>query len=621
MSVRYIGEPIEAVCVWAAAYGGERGQERIYAVSSSKPCVLLVIDPHRGVCLERWLLDGASHSWGVVATASGVYITGDGNLYRYVPELGVACLGTIISGEYYTWRMAADCDGNVYGGCYPGGKAFQYNPVTGQFRDYGAVVEGEQYVRCMKAWGGKLYMGIGTRRPYLIEMDTITGKKREIPLPPAAAEEQLVYDLDIVYPKVIIRLTPFNNLHVYDLEEQAWGDCIEGSSGLAVSPPDARGRIYFVKDGYLHSYHPDTRCLERTTVPLSEPAADFGWIERDDPLWPGATLICINRDGSFYMYHPDTEQMVTVDPKPAGLPVAIQSLAQGPDGSIYAGGYFAGGLAIYNPDTEHLRMFRQIGQIENMIAYQGKQYMGVYPKANIFCYDPSMPWDKGSNPELLFSLSPHRQDRPFAFTAAGDRLAIGTVPDYGRLGGALTLYDLKGGQYAVYPNVIDRQSIVSLAYRDGIIYAGSSIWGGLGIAPEQNEAVLMLWDVRQAAVLWQGVPITGEKAVSALTFDDNGMLWGLTAGSLFQFDPMKREVCRMIRLFPFDWGSIGHYWRGGYLRYRGDGKLIGSTLQKLFTYDIANDRLDILDSDALFLAEDGNGDIYFARDTKLYKYE
>jgi len=615
-----LGEPIHAVCVWAAAYGKECGEDRIYAVSSGKPCVLLIIDPHQGTCLGRWPLTGASHSWGVITTSSGVYITGDGNLYRYVPGEGLNCLGGIIEGEHYTWRVAADEQGNVYGGCYPGGKAFQYSPETGEIRDYGVIVEDEQYVRCMKAWEGKLYIGIGTRKPYLIEMDIASGEKKQIPLPPAAEKEQLVYDLDIVYPKLVIRFTPSNTLHVYDMAQQAWVDQIEDSPGLAVSQPDEAGRIYLVRGGYLHTYHLASQELTCTNIPQTEPVADYGWIERRDSTQSGQCLLWMNRDGTYSFYHPGTGQLTTIDPEPSGQPVTIQSLTQGPDGNIYVGGYFAGGLAVYHPQTDAMKLHRQIGQIEGMLAYRGKLYMGVYPKANLFEYDPLLPWKKGSNPELKFSLRSHRQDRPFAFAAAGDRLAIGTVPDYGCLGGALTLYDPDRDHVEVFRNIADRQSIVSLAYHNEVIYAGSSIWGGLGIAPEEDEAVLTMWDKKAAAVIWQGVVVPGEKAISALAIDDDGMLWGLTAGMLFQFDSHTRQVVHTECLFPFDWNAVPHYWRGGYLQYAGNGMLVGSTLQHLFQYHVQNRTCEILDRQAFLLASDPAGGIYFARDTKLHKY-
>ncbi|SHE12952.1 Streptogramin lyase [Chlamydia abortus] len=620
MSIRKIGEPIQGVHIWTAAYGQEGGEDRIYAVSSGEPCVLFVIDPHTAECLGRYLLEGAKHCWGVVAVDSGVYIGGDGNLYRYTPEQGAVNLGNAIPGEHYTWRLAADSQGRVYGGCYPGGKVYQYDPAVGGFRDYGQIVEGEQYTRCMKALNDKLYIGVGTKKPHLIELDTQTGVTREITLPAKWQEEQLVYDLDIAYPKLLIRITPSNVLLSYDLETGEWGDEVEGVSGLSVSPPSEEGLVYFVKDDVLHSYDPQTSALAPTSLAMPQPASDYGWLEWKSPEFPGKSLVSVNRDGSYWIYHPATDRYITMRPELTGRPITLQSLTCGPDGRICIGGYFAGGFASYDPAADKLASFQGIGQIENMLAFDGKLYMGVYPKAILFCYDPEEPWDYGVNPKPLFSLQGDEQDRPFAFAAAGEELAIGTVSSYGRLGGALTLYRPQEDRHEVYRNIIDKQSIISLAYHDGTIFAGGTVWGGLGVVPEKSEAVLLMWDTATRTKVWEGVPVPGEKAISALAFDRDGFLWGLTAGTLFRFDPERKEVLETVPLFPFDWKEVPHYWRGGYLQYHSDHSLYGTTLGRLFQYELSSGKLNILDDEAFLFAGDQNGNLYFARNTELYQY-
>lgn len=84
------------------------------------------------------------------------------------------------------------------------GKVFQYDPVTGVFRDYGAMVAGEQYARSMEAWNGKLYVGVGTQTPHIVVLDTETGERSEIRLPDECKGEQLVYDLNIVQGKLLL---------------------------------------------------------------------------------------------------------------------------------------------------------------------------------------------------------------------------------------------------------------------------------------------------------------------------------------------------------------------------------------------------------------------------------
>lgn len=616
-----IGEPLSGLAVWASAYGKRLGQDRIYAVSSGSPCMLFVLDPAGTQPVQQFALEGSDHCWGVVAAASGVYIGGSGILYRFTHEQGIENLGEMIPGEFYTWRLAADTEGNIYGGCYPGGRVFQYNPSTGQFRDYGIMVEGEQYARCMQAWKGKLYVGAGTQCPHIVELDTATGERTEISLPEESRTEQLVYDLNIVHGKLIIRITPSSRLYIYDLELRRWEDSIDHVSGLSVSPPDRQGNIYFIKDNILQRYALATGILTPTSLAMPEPAGDYGWLE-GHPLNPqGSCLAGVHRDGTCWIYDPENDRHTVIDFMLQGQPVHLQSLAWGPEGKLYIGGYFAGGLASYDPATSEIISHRGIGQIEGMLAARGVMYLGIYPKSNIFAYDPSLEWNPGINPRLAFSLQDDEQDRAFVWTRAGEELAIGTVPSYGRHGGALTLFHPVTGAHEVFRELLPQQSIVSLAAGEDLMFAGGSVWGGLGIAPERKEASLMIWDMNSRRKVWEGVPVPGEKAIPALALDDEGKVWGLTAGQLFLFNPLTMKTERTIPVNPVNWEGMTHFWRGGCeLLYR-EGILYGVAMKTLFKYDVRQGKLEVLDGDARLLAVDGDGGLYFVRTTALYRMQ
>ncbi|WP_309119429.1 WD40 repeat domain-containing protein [Paenibacillus sp.] len=624
MSAVRIGTPIRGICVWAAAYGRANGRDSIYAVSSGERCLFFVIDSDSGECLHRFEMAEAKHCWGVVATGDAAYAVADGHLYRYrttPPGNGLEHLGTAIEGEHYSWRLAADDDGAIYGGCYPGGKAFRYDPRTGAFRDYGVIVEGEQYVRCMKAYGGALYMGIGTVAPRLVAMRVDSGERKEIPLPVAAANDSMVYDLDIAWPYLYIRLTPSNTMRVYDLTEEVWIDEIPGAMGLAVSPPDAYGSVYFAKDERLHRYDAATRRSEDVGVPLEGPCVDFGWIapEGASAATAASRLICIRRDGSYWTYDPTTGRREERDPGLPGGPVTIHSLAPGPDGRIYCGGYFAGGFASFDPATDALSDARAFGQIEGMAAFGDKLYLGVYPKAVLYEYDPERPWVPGVNPTKLASLQDEGQDRPFAFCAAGDALAVGTVPDYGRLGGALALVRPAERRIDRYPGIAGTQSVTSLAYRSGTLYLGGCVWGGLGVKPIDAEALLLAWDPATRRELRRTIPVPGEKAISALAFAPNGRLWGVTAGKLFEFDVDDWRLVRAVEIVPFDWSSRGHFWRGGSLRFEGNVGIVGTSVGTLFHYDPALDRVTAEAKDVWLSTGEREGRTYFSIGTSLYK--
>ncbi|MNI82415.1 hypothetical protein D3C73_1391260 [compost metagenome] len=64
-----------------------------------------------------------------------------------------------------------------------------------------------------------------------------------------------------------------------------------------------------------------------------------------------------------------------------------------------------------------------------------------------------------------------------------------------------------------------------------------------------------------------------------------------------------------------------HFWRGGCeLLYR-KGILYGVAMNLLFKYDVRLNQLEVLDEDARLLAIDGEGGLYFARTTALYRMQ
>ncbi|OZQ61920.1 hypothetical protein CA600_23920 [Paenibacillus sp. VTT E-133280] len=619
MKALRIGEPLNGLAVWASAYGTWQGADRIYAVSSGSPCILFVLDPSGEQAAERYALEGSDHCWGVVLTVSGVYIGGSGILYRYTHEAGVENLGEMISGEFYTWRLATDQQGRIYGGCYPGGKVFQYDPATGVFRDYGAMVAGEQYARSMEAWNGKLYVGVGTQTPHIVVLDTDTGGRSEIGLPDECQGEQLVYDLNIIHDKLFVRITPSARLYIYDLELQEWGDTLDHVSGLSVSPPDELGNVYFIKDDYLQRYDIQTGSLFVTSLVMQEPAGDYGWLNNHPLNLKARCLTGVHRDGSCWIYDPATDRHMVMDFELQGQSVHLQSMTYGPDDALYLGGYFAGGLARFDLIADEITSYRGIGQTEGMLAGRGCLYLGVYPRANIFKYDPNKVWKPGENPELLFSLQEEEQDRPFAWAWAGEELVIGTVPSYGRHGGALTLYHPVSGAREVFKNLLPQQSVVSLASSDELLFAGGSVWGGLGIAPQRADASLMIWDIEKRCKVWEGVPVQGERAISALVLDDVGHLWGLTAGLLFRFDPQQKQTVKTYTLFPMNWKAVTHFWRSGNELLYKEGMLYGVSMNHLFKFDVLSEELEELNDDARLLTMDHKGGLYFARTTELYR--
>ncbi|SDQ15395.1 hypothetical protein [Virgibacillus salinus] len=626
-NVREIGTALNAVSIPGAAYGKSPDGEEdwIYAVSGGSPAVFNVVNAESGELVNSFSLEGASNSWALTVDPDGNVYMGtysNGTLYRYVPGSDhIENLGKPLAGESFIWRISSDEDGNIYGGTYPSGKVFQYNPETDEFRDYGQMVEGQQYVRSIDIYKDKAYAGVGTNGANLVELDTETGETKQIPLPDKFSGATNVYDINVVRNKLFARVTGASTILVYDLKTMEVIDEIEDANGIDVSQAGPKNNIYLIRNEQLYSYNLNTLELKATGFDDLFSARGFGWINLGTKEFPGKTLASISWNGEIRKYNPITGNTEITPGQIKGEPVDIQSLTQGPNGNIFVGGYFSGGLAEFDYQADQLTEYKGLGQIEGMVTHNNRLYMGIYTGAELFSYNPDNPYELGKNPVEHFSLKDKEQDRPFALVSAGDKLAVGTVPDYGKLGGALTIFDPTTNEYSFHRNVVENQSVISLAYKDGLVYGGTSVWGGLGIQPTEDEAKLFIWDMENEQKVLETVPVPGEKAISALTLDDEGNLWGLTSGVLFKYDTQSNQIVRHEELYSLNWDAVGHLWRGGALTFDDDGNLYGQTHNELFKVNPETWEKETLAEDATLFAQDADGNFYFARDHKLYQYQ
>lgn len=93
------------------------------------------------------------------------------------------------------------------------------------------------------------------------------------------------------------------------------------------------------------------------------------------------------------------------------------------------------------------------------------------------------------------------------------KLYIGSYPDYGLHGGAISVYDLEKQEKRVFPHVVPNQSIASLIYIESLdlLVAGSSVRGGGGTRALEKEARLILWDPREEKKIFETTPFPRPK--------------------------------------------------------------------------------------------------------------
>ena len=87
------------------------------------------------------------------------------------------------------------------------------------------------------------------------------------------------------------------------------------------------------------------------------------------------------------------------------------------------------------------------------------------------------------------------------------------------------------------------ECVFGLTARQGIVYGGTSIVGGLSTTPPTRDAATVFaWDVAKSKKLWETVPVPGAATVSSVTFGPDGLLWGVAGKTVFAVDPHSGKV-------------------------------------------------------------------------------
>ncbi|MCC3357168.1 carbohydrate binding domain-containing protein [Bacillus sp. REN16] len=623
------------------------GRDVLYTVVAGAPSKLAIVDIETEKLVNSYPLEDTSGAWAVTVAADGTVYLGaynKGYLYRYFPKTDtLENLGyPVVSTDPVLYPIDIASNGKIYGGTYGSGSVYQYDPDTKEFTSFGTMVQGQQWVRSVAydESTNKVYAGIGSVA-HLIEYDINTGKKNNI-LPEQFSDIISVYDLDLVDGKLFAQKESSYEMFVLDTKTKEVIKATNGDTGEVVEniPESSRGvsakspianKIYFTHYGILYEYDLDSNTFKSLNVDIQGSAISYEFLQLNEEGFPGYSLVGLSGNGGkLYKYNLETGKLKLVDLELPAEPVLIHELAKGPDGKIYSTGYLPGNMGVYLPSSDKNIRLDGIGQGEGMASLNGNLYLGVYPNARIYEYDLSSPWNRTDsnklNPDTLFSLETNTkiegytpQDRPFAMLGVEDynKLFIGTVPKNGHLGGAFAIYDVvEKGDPKVYWNIMPDQSIVSLTYKDGKVYGGTTVAGGQGSEPTTTEAKLFIWDIESGEKTFETVPVPNRQAITALTIGHDGNVWGMANGTIFTFDPETKEVIYSKDIYP----EAANRWREAQLEIGTDGNIYGIAAGKFFKFDVTSKEVSLLASKVEHMTQDDFGAFYISNGNHLYKY-
>ena len=585
---RDLGVPVkEAVC-WGAYLGpGKTGERDTIYLSFGQykaPLFLLAVNPDTGEMRQfNGPLSSEMGSWGFTIDHENRIYLGSyyhAHLLRFDPktekwdDLGQP------GGEKESFicSLTTGPDGRIWGGTYPSANLFSYDPKTGISENFGRMDPEQFYCYPTAGEDGLIYCAIQFEKTDIVVFDPKT--KSKIPLLPPEGRKpgrvNLVKGRDgKIYAGISIAARWFCIEEGKKLTEVTESDIPFPPKGLS----DGR-QFYLVDNRILRVQDPATK--EEKQIPLKYEAS-------------GAYIFVVGT---------------------------------GPDGRIYGSSMLPLRLFVYDSANQSLTNLGKAsyatGEIYSMASLDGKLYLASYPEARISVYDPKRPLQFGdredSNPRDLGPVG-DGQYRPRAMiTGPHGKVYIGSYPDYGLLGGAISLYDPEKNGKRVYRHIVKNQSIASLAYIEklDLIAAGSSVRGGTGTRATEKEAKVILWDPKEEKKIFEIVPVPEAQTILSLAAAPSRFLYGITNNEkVFVFDPEKREVKKTFDLGFKDPIEIS-------LQLNADGRIYGLAKDAVFFIDPKDDRVFLLakppvaiDSGMAILGRK----IYFGSGANLYEFE
>ena len=585
---RDLGIPVkEAICRGVHVGPGKTGEKNTIYLSFGQykaPLFLIAVNPETGEMRQfNGPLSSEMGSWGFTLDHENRIYLGsyyNAHLLRFDPrtehwdDLGRPGGET----ESFICALTTAPNGKIWGGTYPSAKLFSYDPKTGESQDFGRMDPKQFYCYPTAGEDGLIYCAIQFEKMDIVVFDP--KQKTKISLIPSEGRKpgrvSLMKGKD---GKIYVRLSPSSQ----------WFRIEGGEKLVEVSNSDIPFPQISLPDGRQFSLA-SNRIL-RIQNPLTK-----------------------------------EEKEIALQYEASGAYIFVIGL--GPDGRIYGSSMLPLRLFVYDCENSLLTNLGSAafsdGEIYSLGTLDGKLYLCSYPGARISVYDPKRPLRFGNkeddNPRDLGPLG-GEQDRPRTMIAGPHgKIYIGSYPDYGLLGGAISVYDPKKDEKRVYRHIVQNQSIASLAYIEklDLIAAGTSVRGGAGTYAVEKEAKFILWDPKEEKKIFEIIPVPEAKTILSLAVGIDGKLYGITNNEkVFVFDAEKREVKKVFDLEFKEPVEIS-------LQLGPDGKLYGLSKEAIFFIDPKNDQASLLakppvpiDSGMAMLGRK----IYFGSGANLFEFE
>ncbi|MGC0273930.1 FIMAH domain-containing protein [Pseudactinotalea sp. Z1739] len=222
-----------------------------------------------------------------------------------------------------------------------------------------------------------------------------------------------------------------------------------------------------------------------------------------------------------------------------GYPEVAQSMFLGSDGQVWVGGHYA--MTVHHPSTGESWRFDVDGEPKALAeGPNGTIYAGLYPSGTIAAIEPD------SREITVLGTLGNAQMRTRALHTDPDRgqLLVASGPSGGLHTGALTFVDLESGEFDVRRDYLPEQAVMAIAVDGTTAYIVGDTYGESTPGPIRSAAQVAAVDLDTRELLWRE-----ELRSEWLSYEDvmvsDGVLYLMgrrPQGLWFAYDLAAREV-------------------------------------------------------------------------------
>lgn len=614
---RDLGIPVKGVS-WVRLHPGQTadGQASLLASMSQNNGGLFVIeiDLETGHCRQFAVSNRADSTFTPSAYRSlrtGILYIGsawDAHLHRFDanhPERGIEDLGRIDPGDViFPTGICESADGAIWIGSCNHARLVKFDPATGQFTQFGAMDDVDNYLYPLAGDEGTLAALVRVVRPHVIVIDPANGEHHEVG--PALTDTtdktkhlKLVKGVDrrlyIDSYAGKFRIDGMNCSPVDEIPALLAGIPIHGTQRYQTPLAMPGGWIvHFTDDNDVGGGTPRHVLVANINPLIPSRILVLDWVGGGSNLHvfdvgPGGDLY-----GSSYMPNLLWRAKLATGDSPAKGSATAGLRPANPQNSIQS----QEPLELEDLGKHSFAM----GDSYSIATIGNQVYLGSYPEARLSVYDPAKPrrFGVGPNDNPRDLGRPDKVSyRPNALIATPEgKLWMGSVPDYGLVGGTLASYDPATGAWKSHRAIVPDTSPASLLYLPGLkqILVGLSAEAGTGVNTIKRQGGLFaLWDPVKDELVWSGdLGIEDLADITSLAPTANGLVYALIGRGdhvlaqgapeitprLALIDPVKRQLVSSAWL-PTDFGPLA--WTGLHsLRIGPGGVVYGATGHCIF---------------------------------------